>query len=116
MSSKRASSAELARAAPVFAALGDATRVGIIARLCEAGPLSIVQLTHGTRVSRQAIAKHLYTLEQAGLAYSDRKGRERIWALRVGRFNQARHFLEQISSQWDAALERLRVFVEVEKH
>lgn len=104
--------AAVADTAPVFAALGDATRLRIVARLCSGGPLPIVQLTQGTSVSRQAISKHLRALEQAGLVRSDRAGRERIWALQTQRLTQARLYLDQIADQWDQALERLRGFVE----
>ncbi|HSV57262.1 MAG TPA: metalloregulator ArsR/SmtB family transcription factor [Variovorax sp.] len=103
---------QLADAAPVFAALGDATRLAIVARLCHEGPQSIVRLTEGSAVSRQAISKHLRALEGAGLVRSDRSGRECIWALRTQRLAQARRYLDQISTQWDDALERLRAFVE----
>ena len=103
---------QLADAAPVFAALGDATRLAIVARLCHEGPQSIVRLTEGSAVSRQAISKHLRALEVAGLVRSNRSGRECIWALRTQRLAQARRYLDQISTQWDDALERLRAFVE----
>ncbi len=105
----------LANAAPVFAALGDATRLRIVARLCAGGPLSIVRLTEGTKVSRQAITKHLSALEGAGLVRSGRAGRERIWELQSSRLAEARRYLDQISDQWDGALERLRALVETEK-
>jgi DNA-binding transcriptional ArsR family regulator len=99
-------------AAPVFAALGDATRLEIVAQLCANGPQPIVRLTGGARVSRQAITKHLLALEQAGLARSKREGRERIWQIETKRLADARKYLEQISDQWNAVLERLRAHVE----
>jgi DNA-binding transcriptional ArsR family regulator len=102
----------LSRAAPVFAALGDATRLQIVSRLCSGGPASIARLARGARVSRQAVTKHLYALEHAGIARSARAGRERIWELRPQRLSEARRYLDQISDQWDAALGRLRAFVE----
>ncbi len=105
----------VAEAAPIFAALADETRLRIVARLCAEGPLSIVRLADGARVSRQAITKHLYALEEAGLARSSRAGRERIWELRTKRLSEVRQYLEQISQQWDAALWRLRAFVEKEE-
>jgi DNA-binding transcriptional ArsR family regulator len=104
--------AELAKAAPVFAALGDATRLRVVARLCAAGPLSITQLSDGAKVTRQAITKHLQTLADAGLVRDHRYGRERIWELDPGRLELAHHCLDRISQQWDAALDRLRAFVE----
>jgi DNA-binding transcriptional ArsR family regulator len=110
----RAATARLAEAAPVFAALGDATRLRIIAHLCEGGPLSIVRLTEGSSISRQAVTKHLHALEGAGLVRSGRAGRERIWELQTQRLSQARRYLDQISGQWDEILERLRAYVEAD--
>ena len=99
-------------AAPVFAALGDPTRLRIVMRLCTEGPQSIVQLTEGSQVTRQAVTKHLIALEEAGLVRGERDGRERIWELQGKRLAEARQWLDQISEQWDAAIERLRAFVE----
>jgi DNA-binding transcriptional ArsR family regulator len=104
-----------ARAAPVFAALGDETRLRVVARLCEDGPQSIVRLTDATSVSRQAVTKHLAALAAAGLVRSSRDGRERIWALEPQRFGDARRYLDQISARWDDAIERLRAFVETDR-
>ena len=104
----------LAEAAPVFAALGDETRLAVIARLCTEGPLSIARLSQGAAVSRQAVTKHLETLAQAGLVRDARLGRERIWQLEPRRLEVARRELDRISTQWDAALGRLKAFVEEE--
>jgi DNA-binding transcriptional ArsR family regulator len=105
---------ELFGAAPVFAALGDPMRLQIIARLCGDGPLSTVQLREGAAISRQGITKHLQALERAGLVRSGRLGRERVWELEAKRLAEIRRHLEQISSQWDEALARLRMLVETE--
>jgi DNA-binding transcriptional ArsR family regulator len=102
----------LADAAPVFAALGDPTRLRIVARLCASGPQSIVRLTEGTEVTRQAITKHLQALAKAGLVRGTRDGRERIWEIQPQRLADATRYLEQISSQWDDAIARLRALVE----
>jgi len=104
--------AALAEAAPLFAALGDTTRLRLVARLCASGPASITQLTETADVTRQAVTKHLLALEQAGLVRSDRAGRERIWVLQPRRLAQVRQYLDQISAQWDGTLDRLRAFVE----
>ena len=112
MSPKRSAATNLADAAPVFAALGDETRLRIVAQLSASGPQSIVRLTETTDVSRQAITKHLYVLEEARLARSIRAGRESIWELQPARLEEVRRYLNDISSQWDSALERLREFVE----
>jgi DNA-binding transcriptional ArsR family regulator len=99
-------------AAPLFAALGDETRLRIIGRLCDAGPQSIARLADGAPVSRQAITKHLHALADAGLVRGTRDGRERIWEITPDKLDEARKYLAQISEQWDAAIERLRAFVE----
>lgn len=112
MATKRSAAASLADAAPVFAALGDPTRLRIVAQLSAQGPQSIVRLTETTDVSRQAITKHLYVLEEARLARSVRAGRESIWELRPERLTDVRRYLDDISAQWDGALERLRALVE----
>ena len=99
-------------AASVFAALGDATRLRIVSRLCGAGPQSIVRLTEGTRVTRQAVTKHLLALSNAGLVRSERIGRETVWELEPGRLDEVRRYLDSISAHWDEAIARLRAFVE----
>jgi TDG/mug DNA glycosylase family protein len=105
--------AQLSAAAPVFTALGDETRLRIVGRLCREGPLSISRLTDGTRISRQAITKHLCVLADAGLVQDKRSGRERIWNMRTRQLDQVRHFLNEISAQWDDALARLQTLVEM---
>ncbi len=110
----RVARAGLAGAAPVFAALGDETRLGLVARLCAEGPLAIVRLSSGAAVTRQAVTKHLHALAAAGLVRSTRRGRgrQRIWELKPRQFQEAGRYLDRISNQWDGALERLRAFVE----
>ena len=103
---------DLRRTAPVFAALGDETRLGLVQRLSGAGPLSIARLTEGTDVTRQAVTKHLHVLEAAGLVRSARTGRESVWELTPDRLDDARGYLAQVAAQWDHALARLRAFVE----
>lgn len=111
----RASSARTAaEAAPVFAALGDETRLKLLTRLCVEGPLSITRLSEDTSISRQAVAKHLSTLEGSGLLEAKRRGRERLYRFVPARMQLAQHYLEQVSAQWDDAIERLRAHVERE--
>ena len=112
MTTRKRAKARVTGAAPVFAALGDETRLGLVARLCHGGPMSIARLTEGADVTRQAVTKHLRALEDAGLVRSDRAGRERVWELRKQRLAEARRYLDRISDQWDGALERLRAMVE----
>ncbi|MGH8182850.1 MAG: ArsR/SmtB family transcription factor [Rhodanobacteraceae bacterium] len=98
--------------APVFAALGDPTRLRLIAALCAGGALSIAQLTAGTTITRQAVTKHLEVLADAGLVHDIRQGRERLWKLESSRIDDARRSLDAIARQWDQALQPLKAFVE----
>jgi len=102
----------LAVSAPLFAALGDEVRLGLLLRLCDGGPISITQLTEGSRITRQAITKHLRVMEGARLVHSVRQGRASVWRLDRQRLEEARRQLGVISKQWDEALERLRAFVQ----
>ena len=104
--------AESKSSAPLFAALGDKTRLQLVSRLCDAGPLSITRLTAGSKVTRQAITKHLSVMQRAGLVRGARHGRESVWQLDPRRLEDARRYLDLISKQWDDALSRLRQFVE----
>jgi DNA-binding transcriptional ArsR family regulator len=112
MSARSTAAAGRAHVAPVFSALGDATRLSIVSRLCAGGPLSIARLTTGTDVTRQAITKHLGVLARAGIVTDVRQGRERIWTLDPAHLAEARGYLDEISIQWDRALDRLKKFVE----
>ncbi len=98
-------------AAPLFAALGDATRLRLLGRLA-GGPLSITRLSEGTGVTRQAITRHLHALGDVGLVRHARRGRERVWDLDRKRLENAKRYIDQIAAQWDDAAERLRAFVE----
>jgi DNA-binding transcriptional ArsR family regulator len=102
----------LERSAPVFAALGDETRLRVVMLLCGEGPASIAGLTAGTNVTRQAVTKHLHVLEDAGLVRSSRIGRKSIWELNPAQLDEVRRRLSEISGQWDKSLARLRNLVE----
>lgn len=96
----------------MFAALGDPTRLEMVARLCADGPMSTMRLGSGSGRTRQAISKHLQVLADAGLVRAVRRGREAIWQLEPDQLQQARSYLEEISRQWDHALASLKTFVE----
>lgn len=100
------------QAAPIFAALGDETRLLILARLSANGPLSIMHLTVDSGITRQAVTKHLHVLADAGLVRDYWVGRERYWELEADRLREARRSLDRISAQWDDALGRLKTLVE----
>lgn len=102
-------------AAPLFAALGDETRLQLVMRLAAGGPGSITRLSANSKVTRQAISKHLDVLSDAGLVRSTRRGRERVWDLAPERLSDAHEYLNRISRMWDQAIDRLRAFVEAEE-
>jgi DNA-binding transcriptional ArsR family regulator len=102
----------LRNAAPIFAALGDETRLRLVAVLCAGGAMSIAQLTSGTQITRQAVTKHLHVLADAGLVRDVKSGRERLWEFELEKLEEARHSLEVIAQQWDHALLQLKRAVE----
>jgi DNA-binding transcriptional ArsR family regulator len=115
MSSRRHSGAAALRtSASVFAALGDETRLSLLARLADGEPRSITRLTAGTRLTRQGVTKHLRVLERASIVRSVRIGRESRFELEPSPIEDARLYLEQVSQRWDRALARLKSFVEDE--
>ena len=111
MPAKRLKS-EAARQAAVFAALGDETRLRLITHLTRNSPLSIARLTSGSKISRQAITKHLHVLSRAGLVRGLQKGRERLYECDTRQLDSARAYLEIITREWEAALGRLKALVE----
>ena len=100
------------QAAQVFAALGDGTRLALLSRLCDGRPRSLVDLTGGTGLTRQGVAKHLGVLEQAGVVARSRVGRESRFSIRQESLAEARRYLETAARQWDDAIERLKKVVE----
>lgn len=98
--------------APVFAALGDRTRLSLLVKLSDGQTRSIAKLSADTTLTRQAVTKHLHVLQHAGLVSSTRVGRESQFALRPEPIVEARSYLDAVSAQWDGALSRLRAFVE----
>lgn len=110
MSASRESAAR--RVAPLFAALGDPTRLRLMHRLSTEGPLSITRLSEGAGITRQAITRHLHALGKAGLVRDRMEGREHVFSLDLKRLEVAQKYLHDVSAQWDAAAARLKAFVE----
>jgi DNA-binding transcriptional ArsR family regulator len=98
--------------ASIFAALGDETRLTMLAKLANGEPQSISRLAEGTHLTRQAVTKHLRVLEDAGVVHSARVGRESQFALKPKPLDEVRDYLERVSGQWDDALARLKAFAE----
>jgi DNA-binding transcriptional ArsR family regulator len=109
---RTSASTALKARAEIFAALGDATRLSVLDRLSRGTPQSIVRLTSGTRLTRQAVTKHLRVLEAAGVVRSVRAGRESLFALEPRPIDDLRRYLASVSAQWNDALARLKAFVE----
>jgi DNA-binding transcriptional ArsR family regulator len=104
--------AALRTRAAVFAALGDETRLSMLTKIGSGPPQSIARLTAGTRMSRQAVTKHLRVLEDVGVVRSIRAGRESLFEIVPRPIDELQAFLTEMSSQWDVALSRLKSFVE----
>ena len=98
--------------APLFAALGDETRLALVGRLSRGRPCSIAQLTSGTKLTRQAVTKHLRVLEGAGVVACMRSGRQSLYALDPAPLVAVAEYLVFVSEQWDQALSRLKQLVE----
>lgn len=99
-------------AAPLFAALGDATRLALVAQLGDGRPRSLTALSAGLDITRQGVSKHLRVLEKARLVVRQRSGRESLYVLEPERLGEARAYLERVRAQWDDAAGRLKRFVE----
>ena len=99
--------------AGVFAALGDPTRLKIVAALCSGGAYSIAQITASTEISRQGVTKHLQVLSGAGVVRDMKMGRERLWQLDPAQIQEAQRTLEIIGKEWDVALAKLKAFAEL---
>ena len=98
--------------APVFAALGDETRLSLLAKLSTGQRFSISQLTESSRLTRQAITKHLRVLERVKIVRGIRSGRESLFEFDPRPIDEVKAYLDLVSQQWDQALERLKSFVE----
>lgn len=109
---RRSGTASLRAHAQVFAALGDKTRLAVLAKLTGGEPQSIARLTLGTKLSRQAVTKHLRVLHDAGVVHSFRVGRESLFELQAEPIEDVRAYLEGVSAQWEDALMRLKALVE----
>lgn len=99
-------------AAPIFAALGDETRLLLVARLQTGEKISLTRLTEGIDITRQAVTKHIHVLERARLVRCHRIGRETLVELTPKPVDEAAAYLKRVSEQWDGALLRLKAFVE----
>ncbi|MBY0357184.1 MAG: metalloregulator ArsR/SmtB family transcription factor [Candidatus Obscuribacterales bacterium] len=98
--------------APLFAALGDETRLSLVNKLSSGKPYSISELAEGHKLTRQAITKHLRVLEDVGLVHSIRSGRASLFELDLEPIKDINEYLDFVSRQWDQSLAKLKLFVE----
>lgn len=112
MSKPSSAAYKLEHQAEIFAALGDPTRLSLVTKLIDGRPHSISTLTEGTKVTRQAITKHLTVLEDVGLVSKIKEGRESLYELDPKPLESLQEYLAVIASQWDQALQSLKAFVE----
>jgi|SRR5271154_4052824 len=104
--------APVANHASIFAALGDETRLSLLARLSDGRRSSISQLTAGSRLTRQAVTKHLRVLQRVGVVHAVREGRESLFAIDPEPIAEIRQYLDLVSEQWNESLSRLKSLVE----
>jgi len=98
----------------VLAALADPTRRGIVQAMLRDGTTSVPALTAAFPITRQALAKHLATLDGAGLVerVAPEAGREVLYRLRPGALHPTAEWIAETESEWDARLRRLKRSVE----
>jgi len=103
----------LTRAALLFAALGDPTRLALLQQLSAGGPASVSTLADRfPAITRQAVSKHLHVLLDAGVIDGAYRGREHVWAVNAKRLLEGQQQLDLISRKWDDALARFKAYVE----
>lgn len=113
MSTKRPE-LRLKSSAPIFAALGDETRLRLVIFLSSAGPSSTATLTANVDVTRQAVAKHLRVMKEAGLVSSVYQGRDSVWQIESSQLAEAQECIGLLTARWDQAIDRLRAMVEAD--
>ena len=96
----------------MFAALGDTTRLALVAKLLDGQPHSIAALSSGSKITRQAVTKHLTVLEEVGLVAKTKEGRESLYVLDPTPLDSLKEYLDVISVQWDQTLHNLKSFIE----
>jgi DNA-binding transcriptional ArsR family regulator len=97
-----------ATAERVFAALADPSRRSVLAELAQRGPATATELADRLPITRQAIAKHLALLSEAGLVVAEPGERRRVrYRLRSAPMQVAQRFLAALARDWDGPLSAL---------
>ena len=97
-----------AQVGAVFAALADPTRRTVVQSLSAGSTVTASKLAQELPITRQAVAKHLVALDQAGLVAAERQGRETRYRLTPAPLTEAASWMAAVGAQWDARLEALR--------
>jgi DNA-binding transcriptional ArsR family regulator len=98
----------------VFVALADPTRRAILATLASGGPATATDLAGRLPITRQAIAKHLFLLTEAGLVTAEPGERRRVrYRLRSAPMRVAQQFLAALARDWDDRLDALKSHLNV---
>lgn len=92
----------------VFAALADPTRRGLLGTVAERGPVTATELADDLPITRQAVAKHLRVLGDAGLVTPRREGRETRYEARPEPLREVTDWVDTVGAAWDRRLGRLR--------
>jgi len=95
------------RAGAVFEALADGTRRAVLRDVASRGPRTATELAAELPISRQAVAKHLAILREAGLVSDERTGRETRFSATLGPLAEAETWLRTTGASWDDRLARL---------
>jgi len=98
--------------ATIFSALGDPTRLSLVAKLIDGQSHSITTLASDTHITRQAVTKHLHVLENVGIVTSIKNGRESLYALDPKPLKSVQEYLAVIALEWDRSLNNLKAFLE----
>ena len=96
----------------VFAALADPTRRTIMREVSERGSATATELAPPLGVTRQAVAKHLAVLQDAGLVAAHRHGREVRYAVRPEPLDATARWLAHLAGEWDARLAAIKRIAE----
>ncbi|MCI0679402.1 MAG: metalloregulator ArsR/SmtB family transcription factor [Actinobacteria bacterium] len=97
---------------PIFTALADPTRRQMLDRLVSEGPATATRLAGELPITRQAVAKHLTVLQEAGLVVRESVGRETIFQASPEALDEVKAWIDQVGAQWDRRLRRLRQSLE----
>ena len=96
----------------VFAALADPTRRDLLELVARDGEASASALARSMPVSRQAIARHLQVLEDAGLVDAHKRGRELCFEVQPRALLATARWMERAAGRWDARLNRIKAIAE----